>query len=414
MLNSSYQVRAYNIKHNCDVKGFLEAYKLILQRAIDEIWGRIRWVEKYEKGRKRLIPIIPKENRFKHHYLRNLLMEDWGYSRHYIDSAIKQAYSILHSWRRNYIRGERTREKPIVKRKFVRIKETLYSFRDGKIRVSVKPYEEYLTFDISIAWFLNRTRGKMGELILNEKYLTVTFRFREKWMKPNGKIAWDSNEKSLDGFSPKIGWVRADLRELFHIHRVYELKRRRLQTLASKKHKIREILRKYSRREGNRAKDFCHKLTSHLAKTLHMYIHGFELLEKRRMMNNSKKHNRSIAKSDWRTIYTYMSYKAKVIILNPRNSTKGCSRCGMINAPKGALYECSGCGLRIDRQLNAAINLYLQMEGLTPSPKLFEGLMRAWGGFTLTGEEAGEGSDEPVRSPRLMNPQSYVCLSKTT
>lgn len=47
----------------------------------------------------------------------------------------------------------------------------------------------------------------------------------------------------------------------------------------------------------------------------------------------------------------------------------------MINAPKGALYECVGCGLRIDRQLNASINLYLQMKGLTPSLRLFDGLM---------------------------------------
>jgi transposase len=38
----------------------------------------------------------------------------------------------------------------------------------------------------------------------------------------------------------------------------------------------------------------------------------------------------------------------------------------MVNAPKGAIYEC-GCGLRIDGQLNAAINLYLQMEGLPPN-----------------------------------------------
>ncbi|MEM0359373.1 MAG: zinc ribbon domain-containing protein [Candidatus Hadarchaeales archaeon] len=50
-------------------------------------------------------------------------------------------------------------------------------------------------------------------------------------------------------------------------------------------------------------------------------------------------------------------------LFSPGNTSRRCSRCGMINAPKGAKYECRGCGLRIDRQLNAAINLYLQMEG---------------------------------------------------
>jgi transposase len=71
---------------------------------------------------------------------------------------------------------------------------------------------------------------------------------------------------------------------------------------------------------------------------------------------------------------------------------------------------CACCGLRIDRQLNAAVNLYLQMEGLPPSPKFFEGLMKTWSGFTQTGEEADEGFDELERSPRLMNPQSYIYL----
>jgi len=62
----------------------------------------------------------------------------------------------------------------------------------------------------------------------------------------------------------------------------------------------------------------------------------------------------------------------------------------MINAPKGALYECGKFGLKMDRQLNAAINLYLQMEVSSTSPKLFEELMKPWSGFTLTGEEADE------------------------
>jgi putative transposase len=97
---SSYQVRAYNLKHRYDVNKFLEAYRRLLQKAVDEIWCGIRWVEKHDReGRKRLIPIIPKDNSFKNH-LRNLLMEGWGYSKHYVDSAIKQAYSIIKSWRR--------------------------------------------------------------------------------------------------------------------------------------------------------------------------------------------------------------------------------------------------------------------------------------------------------------------------
>ena len=58
------------------------------------------------------------------------------------------------------------------------MKETLYTFKDGKIKVSVRPREEYLEFDVSKAWFLSRAKGELGGLILGEKRLTVTFRFK--------------------------------------------------------------------------------------------------------------------------------------------------------------------------------------------------------------------------------------------
>jgi putative transposase len=254
----------------------------------------------------------------------------------------------------------------------------------GKIKVSIRPHEEYLEFDVSKAWFLSRAKGELGELILGERYLTVTFRFRVGEGEVKGEIAWGCNEKSLDGFSPNTGWIGVDLTKLFHIHRAYEIKRKRLQQRASKKPSLRRVLAKYSKRERNRAKDYIHKLTTFIARSFKDYTHGFEYLSKNRMLNGSKKHNRNISKSDWKTIITLISCKSKVALLNPKNSTKRCSRCGMMNAPKGAIYECR-CGLRVDRQLDAAINLYLQMEGLPPTPRLFEELMMGWSGLTLTG-----------------------------
>jgi len=101
------QIRAYNVKHSYNVSNFLEDYRRLLQRAVDEIWNNIVWIEKKNfyrvKGNKnyyvtRIIPIIPKSNEFKNHYLRNLLLKDWRYSKHYVDSSIKQAYSIVKSW----------------------------------------------------------------------------------------------------------------------------------------------------------------------------------------------------------------------------------------------------------------------------------------------------------------------------
>ncbi|MEM0042061.1 MAG: hypothetical protein QXU23_06410 [Candidatus Korarchaeum sp.] len=55
-----------------------------------------------------LNPIIPKSNEFKKQ-LRDKLMEDWGYSKHYVDSAIREAYSLLKSGKGTIERGEERR-----------------------------------------------------------------------------------------------------------------------------------------------------------------------------------------------------------------------------------------------------------------------------------------------------------------
>jgi hypothetical protein len=60
------QIRAYNVKHNYNVSNFLEDYRRLLQRAVDEIWKNIVWINKTNKnGRNRIIPIVPKSNEFK-------------------------------------------------------------------------------------------------------------------------------------------------------------------------------------------------------------------------------------------------------------------------------------------------------------------------------------------------------------
>ncbi|MEM0003415.1 MAG: transposase, partial [Thermoproteota archaeon] len=68
--------------------------------------------------------------------LRDKNLIGWVYSKHYVDSAIKQAYSVLESWRKRYLHGRAKRRRPELKRKFVRVKETLYSYREGVLKVS--------------------------------------------------------------------------------------------------------------------------------------------------------------------------------------------------------------------------------------------------------------------------------------
>jgi putative transposase len=86
-------IKTYSLKHSFDVGKFLFAYMAILNSIIRDIWDTIE-KDKVMKS-----------------ILRNRYLEGWEYSAHWVDSALKTAYSILGSWRKNYIKGKRKRRR---------------------------------------------------------------------------------------------------------------------------------------------------------------------------------------------------------------------------------------------------------------------------------------------------------------
>ena len=74
--------------------------------------------------------------------------------------------------------------------------------------------------------------------------------------------------------------------------------------------------------------------------------------------------NKSIADVAWNQLAQFTTYKAEdagrqVILIDRRNTSKKCSRCRML-VPKdlsGRVHDCPHCGLVLDRDHNAAINI---------------------------------------------------------
>ncbi|PSN97269.1 hypothetical protein B9Q07_12315, partial [Candidatus Marsarchaeota G2 archaeon ECH_B_3] len=176
-------------------------------------------------------------------------------------------------------------------------------------------------------------------------------------------VAWDFNLLSLDGYSPETGWVRIDTKKLASVHISSFEKRRSVQRKASKSKKARKVLSKYSKRERNCARK--HQLE--IARVIQSLCGpvGLEELKKQGMFTHSRIWNRRISRSDWRSIARILVEKmgeARVKELDPYGSSSYCSRCGWENKDlNGAVFVCGGCPLRINRQLNAAINLYMRM-----------------------------------------------------
>jgi len=363
-------LRSYSLKHECgeELSPPLLAYRDAVNRVLEEPWDNIEWEKEKVKGKKqwRLIPkykVDVKSKEYKKE-LRDSLLQEWPYAAHWVDSAIKTAYSILKSWRKNYVKGERKRNKPTARRLFARAKQTLIKLEGERLRLTIKP-GGYLYIDLSKRYFplpKEVSSVGLGEPIITLEKVHLPVHYKgENQEKPSA--AWDFNLLSLDGYSPETGWVRIDTSKLASVHISSFEKRRSVQRKASKSKKAKKILAKYSNRERNRARK--HQLE--IARVIQSVagVVGLEEIKKQGMFTRSRVWNRRISRSDWRSISRILIGKkgeAKVKELDPYGSSSYCSRCGWHNQDlNGAVFVCGGCGLRIDRQLNAAINLYMRL-----------------------------------------------------
>jgi len=139
----------------------------------------------------------------------------------------------------------------------------------------------------------------------------------------------------------------------------------------SRKQKFSQNFRKASlrlarlhRRVRNIRRDFLHKVTTWLVKTKSVIV--VEDLNVQGMSQNGNL-SQAIYDVSWGMFRRMLEYKcqwygAKLIVV-PQDfpSTKACSNCGEIGPPlplSQRVFRCEACGLEIDRDWNAALNLW--------------------------------------------------------
>ena len=116
----------------------------------------------------------------------------------------------------------------------------------------------------------------------------------------------------------------------------------------------------------NQSNDFAHKLSDKLINSGYTSF----AVEKLNINNMVKNHKlaQAIYNASWNRFVQILSYKAesagmKVIKVDPRDTTQKCSRCHNIKRGsemltlKDKIYHCNVCGLVIDRDENASINI---------------------------------------------------------
>jgi putative transposase len=114
-------------------------------------------------------------------------------------------------------------------------------------------------------------------------------------------------------------------------------------------------------RIANRRKDLAHKASRELVNNFGML--AFEKLNSKNMLRNHCL-AKSISDAAWNQLIRYTTYKAEnagrvVVLVDPRNTSKICSCCGRLveKSLSDRVHACPACGLVMDRDQNAAINI---------------------------------------------------------
>ncbi|MER3401678.1 MAG: transposase, partial [Thermoflexus sp.] len=154
----------------------------------------------------------------------------------------------------------------------------------------------------------------------------------------------------------------------------------------------------------NIRQDFLHQVTTWLAKTKPVMVVedlGVRGLGRGRL-------SQSVADAGWGAFRRMLAYKTRwygsQLIVAPRGfpSTRRCARCGQVG-PRLPLscrvFRCAACGLELDRDLNAALNLRLYglatPNGPTGSSPGRDACGDPSGGGTAKGRSTRHGSRKP-------------------
>jgi len=131
--------------------------------------------------------------------------------------------------------------------------------------------------------------------------------------------------------------------------------------------KRKKVVSRIHERIANQRSDFAHKLSRQWVNT-----YGVIVIEDLNIVGMMKEHtivfghklNKSIADVAWNQLAQFIAYKAEdagrlCLQVDPRNTSKMCSRCRSLvpKTLKDRVHDCPHCGLVLDRDHNAAINI---------------------------------------------------------
>jgi putative transposase len=236
---------------------------------------------------------------------------------------------------------------------------------------SIKADKERRTIEIPCLKFktpysFRNDYDKINQIELDNDYAYVSVNIKEQpQITPKVWLGLDRNTTGHIAVlaNPETGKVLKLGKEALHIHNKYKSIRKDLQ----KKGKF-GLVKKIRNRESRIIRNLNHQISKEIVKTAMDNNAGIKL-EKlegiRKSRNHSRKFNYSLHSWSFYQLQNLIEYKAMLCgipltYVEPRNTSKECSRCGNVGIRDQKKFVCHDCGHVDHADANASFNIALR------------------------------------------------------
>ena len=204
-------------------------------------------------------------------------------------------------------------------------------------------------------------------VVVTESSIIIAFSKEAPMEEASRKVGYDLNEKSVVGSDG----TRYDLSEVARLHTLYGVRRSRFYKRHPQDRRLKEKFAG-SRRERERVNQALHRVSTLIVEKARANKEAIVLERLKGIRYAHEKGNgegksrrRRIALWPFRQLQAFIAYKASwagipVEHVSPTYTSKKCSFCGSINRNLKVTdrsWLCPQCGAKLDRDLNAAINI---------------------------------------------------------
>lgn len=292
----------------------------------------------------------------------------------YLQSATETATVVLKNYRRRIREGLRT-SMPFVRRLFLKADNQTFKLdrESGVLRIPIRAGEScelQLPLSECHKRFLSDPTFGVGSLtVLPDKVVIILRKERPLPILPRGVLALDTNEASVDGvlaLPEQMLLARASFEEVRRIQSTHFRRRRRILRKKAGDARVRgRLMAREGRRERFRVDYSLHRVANAIVSVARETCSAIVLegLQRNEHRTRSKSLNRRLSSWPRHKLHKLIEYKAgwaciPVFYVNPRNTSRICPMCGWVanSRTRAIVFRCE-CGWKIDRQLNAGMNI---------------------------------------------------------